>query len=223
MQSIVLLQNGPITAVNSQNERQNMKNFKLLICCVFIVFVTSQNVTAKKAIINLNNGENSVEFLAVGNPSFLKIRGKGGKLEGKLKVKNNSISGKLSVDLALFDTGMGLRNRHMKGKYFEIKKFPKAILKLSKIKLSENLAKNTSLEIEEFPFTGSLTLHGVKKSIQGTADISRDGNRVSGVVKFSIDITQFNIDIPSFKGITVAKIVEITAKINAPIRAKKKK
>ncbi|MCZ2244207.1 YceI family protein, partial [Neisseria meningitidis] len=69
--------------------------------------------------------ENSVIFEGVGNPGFLTIEGKGGKVKSTMEVKDRKTSGTFEVELKDFDTGLSLRNSHMKDKYLEVSKYPK--------------------------------------------------------------------------------------------------
>ena len=83
--------------------------------------------------IDLSTTEGKVEFLAVGQPSALKIRGKLSDekpISGSLEVVDGSLSGTAKVKLDGFDTGIELRNRHMKEKYLETGKYPETAVKL---------------------------------------------------------------------------------------------
>ena len=61
-------------------------------------------------------------------------RGPGGfSLEGKthqLKVEDDGSVVKFTVPLASLETGIGLRDRHMREKYLQVDKYPDAVLEL---------------------------------------------------------------------------------------------
>lgn len=197
----------------------NRRHLKTILFIPF--FSTLVHAATPRLQVDLDRNQGQVEFLAVGHPSFLKIKGQKGRTGGKLLVAGNVLSGTLSVELDAFDTGMALRNEHMKEKYLETAKFPKALLKLDPLTLPVNFATDTQAKLTEVPFTGKLKLHGVVRPVKGTATVQRSGPQVRGEARFSVDLTAHGIAIPSFKGITVAKEVSITAHIQAPLHAVK--
>ncbi len=96
-----------------------------------------------------------------------------------------SLTGELSVDLATLDTGIGLRNRHLREKYLEVAKgkgYDKAVL--SQIHLTE--AKGVSFEGKS-GFTGTLVLHNVQRLVTGTAEVRRAGSGVRVEASFPPD------------------------------------
>src|SRR5262249_13868215 len=86
------------------------------------------------AVQNISCKGGTVEFLAIGKPSFIKIHGKGNSASGKLSVEAEKIKGDFAFDLSSLDTDIEKRNEHMKTKYLEVSKFPKATLELSSVK-----------------------------------------------------------------------------------------
>ena len=166
--------------------------------------------------VDFNRNKKDVEFVAIGKPSFLKIRGNGAKTKGRLLINGNSVKGILKVPLKDFDTGIGLRDRHMKNKYLEVKKYPHALLKITQLQMKRNILKDATAQ-KKIPFKGKLKLHGVTRPVNGTFDVSRNGRRVLGEARFSVDITKYGVDIPKFKGVTMAKEVKISAKFDAPL------
>ena len=111
------------------------------------------------------------------------------------------LAGELVVDLATIDTGIDLRNRHLRENYLEIAKgagYDKAVL--SEIRLAEVAG-------DEFegrsPFIGSLRMHNVTKPIAGTAEIRRDGAAVRVTATFQIQLTDFAVEPPMYMGVGV--------------------
>ena len=83
------------------------------------------------------------------------------------------LKGEISVDLATIDTGIGLRNQHLREKYLEISRgrgFDQAVL--SEIRLDQ--ADGEGFQ-GKTGFTGKLLLHGVSRDVAGTAEIRREG------------------------------------------------
>lgn len=159
-----------------------------------------------------------VEFLAVGRPSAVKIRGKTSSdkkdaLTGVLKVQGLSVTGEAKYDLDALETGIGLRDRHMKEKYLEVPKYPTAVFKLTKFTLPQAFV-DGDFDAEEEPFTGSLTFHGVTQEVSSGANLKRQGNRLFIDFIFPVKVTQYKIPVPSFMGITVGDDVKVTVKVS---------
>jgi polyisoprenoid-binding protein YceI len=149
--------------------------------------------------------QGEVAFEAVGKPSFLKIKGKGEGPEGEVKI-DSGVQGTFKFKMASLETGISMRDTHMKEKYLQVDKFPMAELKIEGVeKFDPNKAEEAAL-----PFKGTLTLHGVTKPVTGQVDIKKKGNGFSVKAQFDTKITDFAIDIPSYSGITVADAVKVS-------------
>lgn len=138
-----------------------------------------------------------VTFRATGSPGFITIDGEGkSPCQGSLESKGNMTSQRIVLDLRKLDTGISLRDRHMKDKYLEVKKHPEAIL--------------TDFSTDgQGKFKGTLELHGVKKEIMGKYTLNGKDMDAS----FEVKLSDFEIKIPSFMGVTVAEIVTVKVKL----------
>jgi polyisoprenoid-binding protein YceI len=159
-----------------------------------------------------------VEFTAVGWPSALTIHGKGEGLEGRLAVDGTAVSGTLTFDLTGLKTGIGLRDRHMKEKYLEVARHPRATLALEGVSVAP-LPAGDRFDPVRVPWQGMLTLHGVTQRVTGEARIARAGNAVKTVAEFPVDISAFGIEVPSYMGITVAEKVEVKVTFSGGVEA----
>lgn len=177
--------------------------FKLMSFLVFTLL--SLNVDA--AILKFEKTKGDVNFLAVGNPGFLKVNGKGSGVQGTLTVENTDAKGEFQFDLESLDTGIGLRNKHMKEKYLETPKYPTATFKISDLKLSN--FNSDQAEIKNQPFKGTLKLHNVENEVSGTFSAKKSGKEISGLAEFDIPLSKYQIDIPSYAGVTVAESVKV--------------
>ncbi len=161
------------------------------------------------APIDLSKAESQVEFLAIGKPSVLKIRGKlsePNSVSGTFQMEKGQLSGSATLPLEKLDTGISLRNEHMKEKYLQVKQFPNAVLTLAPVTVGEG---KKSYDGE---FKGKLSLHGVEKDVTGKAKIEESTGKWSGSLSFTVALSDFSIDIPSYMGITVSKTVDVEAK-----------
>ena len=115
--------------------------------------------------------------------------------------KPAQLGGEVSVDLATIDTGISLRNQHLREKYLEVVKgdgFNKAVL--SDIRLSDVAGETFD---GTTPFTGTLLLHGVKHAVTGTAEIHVDGAGRRVRAEFPLVLTDFGVTPPEYLGVGV--------------------
>lgn len=142
-------------------------------------------------------------------------RGPGGfSLEAtthQLRVEDDGTTLKVVVPLSGLQTGIALRDRHMREKYLEVQKYPDAVLALtwSAVKLPED---GRSLEATA---PGMMTLHGKSHEVQARYKIARSGSsyQVSGNV--ALDIRDYGIEIPSYFGVTVQPDIDASASFTA--------
>lgn len=145
----------------------------------------------------------SVEFFATG-PAGLKINGKGSEIVASEDGANVVVT----VPLAKIDTGIGLRNQHMRDKYLETNKYPNAVLSVPKSALG--LPGGGSGDT-----TGTLALHGKQKPVTFHYDVKKNGDSyaVSGTLR--VVMTEFGIEQPSFAGATVKPEVDVKVAFQA--------
>ena len=143
-------------------------------------------------------------------PAAASFTGKGPagfKLEGKsdqVIVKTEGTRVMVTVPLAKLDTGIDLRNRHMREKYLETDKYPNATLVVdrSSIKLP---AEGASVQGTG---TGEMTLHGKTKPVSFQYVIRRESGVYLAEGKVPLNIKDFDIFIPSYLGVTVKPEIE---------------
>jgi polyisoprenoid-binding protein YceI len=145
---------------------------------------------------------NRVSWTAIGSPGFLQIDGKGGSVEGELKDEGGKISGTFTCELTRFKTGLKTRDKHMKKDYLHVKKFPTAKLELDPVEVGRS-----------FDFTGKLTLHGVTKKVKGKGKLKKVGSSNVITAKMTLNLSDYNIEIPSYLGVTVAKNVDLEVRL----------
>ena len=125
-------------------------------------------------MLDLDQGSGSVTFDAVGRPSALKIHAKGDPARGKLTAAGGKLNGTVSFKLDSLDTGIGMRNEHMKKKYLETGKFPEAKLAIKDVSLPAGYAA-PDFSADGFKFSAA-SLHGVDKPVDVTAKLSRSAH-----------------------------------------------
>lgn len=146
------------------------------------------------------NGQTTFE--AVGKPAMIKIKGEAPAPLALIKTENNKHSLESTLDLNLLTTGIDLRDEHMKEKYLETAKFPKAKLTIDDLNLPAN-AKDQA-------FKGTLSLHGKEAPVEGTFSFNE---KKEASAEFKIKLSDFGIEIPEYMGIKVAETVTIKTQI----------
>jgi polyisoprenoid-binding protein YceI len=142
------------------------------------------------------------------------FEGRTGSIAGTLSAapdKPAAFAGALSVDLRTLDTGIGLRDDHMRNEYLEVGKgegFASAVL--SDIEVA-NIGANGG----KGRFTGTLLLHGVRKPVSGQADIRREGTSVRVDAGFPVTLADYGIREPRYLGVGVKDVVQVKVSLTA--------
>ena len=122
------------------------------------------------------------------------------------------LTGEIAVDLKTLDTGIGLRNTHMRENYLEVAKgdgFDRAVL--SEIVVKGDAASLTGATT----FTATLLVHGTRKPVNGQARISRTGADVRVDASFSVTLQDFGIAEPRYLGVGVKDQVQVKVKFGS--------
>jgi polyisoprenoid-binding protein YceI len=122
------------------------------------------------------------------------------------------LQGELTVDLATLDTGIGLRNTHMRDNYLEVGRgegYGRAVLK--DIVLAGDAATATGATA----FTATLLVHGVERPVRGDARLSRDGDRVRVDASFPVVLAEHEIPKPRYLGVGVRDQVQVKVRFQA--------
>jgi polyisoprenoid-binding protein YceI len=142
----------------------------------------------------------AVKFEAAG-PAGLKINGeesgvKASEADGKLK---------LVAPTTQFQTGIGLRDKHLK-EAIEADKHPEATLIVDKsaIKFPDSGSASGTA-------SGSLTFHGVTRSAPFTYTITKKGAGYQVHGEFSVNLNDYQVKKPCYLGVCVGDTVKISA------------
>jgi polyisoprenoid-binding protein YceI len=192
-----------------------VNNVLLAFALCFFLSTSSSLSFAQIEKIDINSNKSSVEFLAIGNPSALKIKGEKAKVQGTVTYADRSLGAKFKVDLNEFVTGIDMRDEHMKEKYLETDKAENrySTFEIFDVSIPENFwTKNEEFKGE---FKGKLKLHNIEKEIVCKISFSpyKKGEDIMTVSKFTLKISDFKIEIPSFVGITMAETVDVEIKL----------
>jgi polyisoprenoid-binding protein YceI len=178
-----------------------------------IVLLASSTVAAEAPSWRIEAGDVQVKVPLKPGGAFAATSS---SLSGTLTLDRSKparLTSEISMDLATIDTGIGLRNQHLREKYLEIAKgrgFDKAVL--SQIQL--NNADGPAFE-GRTAFTGVLLLHGVKHPVEGIAEIRREGLGRRVRAEFLLTLTDFGITPPEYLGVGVGNKLIVKAQFTA--------
>ncbi len=192
--------------------RRNRSAIKIAFA-MFSLSVPMPSLGAEKPM-TFSSTEGEVAFVAIGRPSILKINGLGPAPTGSLRLDPSAdnaasafkASGEFTFDLNGIDTGIELRNDHMRNKYLEVGKFRTAVLTLTDTSISGLKG--------DIKINSMLSLHGVTKPVAVTGEYDLQSPKPSIHAKFSAELSQFGIETPSYSGIKVADEVKVSVIIN---------
>ncbi len=125
----------------------------------------------------------------------------------------SALDGSFAVDLRTIDTGISLRNNHLRDTYLEVDKAPKcdkAILSAIELK-----GLNPDAPEGKASFTGSLTLHGETKPVTGAVEVRKAGNGLRVKASFPINLSDYNITEPRYLGVGVRNTVQVEVTFTA--------
>ena len=111
------------------------------------------------------------------------------------------------MDLRTLDTGIGLRNEHLRENYLEVDKGPG----FDTATLSEIDLKGLNPDAPEGKgsFTGVLTLHGVTKTVTGAVDVRQAGGGLRVKASFPVNLPDYSIRKPRYLGVGVKDTVQV--------------
>jgi polyisoprenoid-binding protein YceI len=145
----------------------------------------------------------SATFVAEG-PAGLRIEGK----TSDVRVSESQGQVHVSVGLANLDTGIALRNRHMREKYLEVQKYPSADLLVSRAALS---LPQDGADVSGTA-NGTMMIHGQSKPVSFTYRARRDHQAYDVTGNVHINVKDYGISVPSYLGITVKPDVEVAVR-----------
>jgi polyisoprenoid-binding protein YceI len=164
-------------------------------------------VVGSTALAGLSKtGDGLATFKAVGPAGF--------KLEGKTRSIDLKDDGKaLTVVVSLKDleTGISLRDSHMREKYLEVEKFPDAtlVVPVDQVKWPED-GKSS-----EGSAKGTFSVHGVSKEVTFKYKVVASGDTYAIEGEAPVNFKDHGVSVPSYMGITVKPDIVVFSKFNA--------
>jgi len=139
----------------------------LAILMVLIVSGTMARAEVKTFKTVPNDGKNVVQFES--DAPIEKILGHTSSVTGSIDLNladiTATVSGKFEVDLNTLDTGIGMRNDHMRDNFLETAKYPTASFVFKRFISSEKSSLKPG-ETTKAVAEGEFSIHGVTKTYQ---------------------------------------------------------
>jgi polyisoprenoid-binding protein YceI len=110
------------------------------------------------------------------------------------------------VQMKDFEFKLSLMKEHFNKKYLETDHYPNAYFKGTIEKFNWN---NIGTIPQEFKLKGELKLHGKSKKINTVIVLKKLENKLEIVTDFSINVKDFNVEIPKILSLKVAETVNI--------------
>lgn len=177
--------------------------YLILILSIFAIF--SAGIIAKELNIDKSK-KNVVKFIS--DAPIEDFEGVTNLIDGYMYWEGDEMLNKsqlyFEVDLNTIDTGIGLRNRHMRENYLETDKYRYASYKgeLSNVKkISDN-----TYEVE---VKGSMSIHGVTRGQTVKGKIIKTDNGLRIQSQFNINLLDHNIEIPKFMFLKISEIMDM--------------
>jgi polyisoprenoid-binding protein YceI len=142
----------------------------------------------------------------------------GGSFEAKTKTLSGDIApagdqpgavrGALRVELQTLETGIGMRDRHMRNNYLEVEKGPMfSTATIDDIRVEKLEGKTV--------FSGLLTLHGQRRKVSGAAELQQHDGRIRVQAQFALKVSDFEIPAPTYLGVGVRDEIQIKVSLTA--------
>jgi len=173
----------------------------------FVILVTSAAYADSRTFSIKSDGKNLASFHL---PDALEA------IDGTTTVVSGTITAdaanpaastvEVSIDLGSLDTGIALRNRHMRERYVEAGKYPRASFK--SVSVSSPTTPIPANQPVDLAVTGDFTMHGVTKRMTASvrvilipeSDITRNtrgsGDWIHATTTFNLTLSDFGINVP---------------------------
>ncbi|WP_200976901.1 YceI family protein [Echinicola sp. 20G] len=157
----------------------------------------------------------NVEFLS--KAALNEFKGKSDQLNGLIDLDKNLVD--FYIDLNTLQTGIGLRDRHMRENYLETTEFPYAEFTGKVVNMDEAL-KEQLKNGKEVMVDGEFKIHGVSKDmkIKGTLKQSTDGEVLELSAQLKVLLGDHGIAIPKvmFYELSEEQTITITVHLKSP-------
>jgi len=127
----------------------------------------------------------------------------------------DSVTVHIEIDMAGFDTGKEKRNEHMRERHLETARYPKAVFDGLTVLEPRDVALDAGRMIT-FEVEGTLELHGVKRRLRATVDVTRTTEGALAIeAKFPVTLADYDISRPTFLFLKLGETQQVTVTATA--------
>ena len=184
-----------------------MKNNAIGVFAIVLMTVAALPAGAADAY-KVSSGEVTVMCpLTVGGSFEAKTKNLSGDVT-PASDEQGAVRGALKVELQTLETGIGIRDRHMKNNYLEVEKGPDfSTATIEDIRVEKLEGKTV--------FTGVLSLHGQKKKVTGAAELQQKDGSIRVQAQFPLKVSDFDIPAPTYLGVGVRDEIQVKVSLLA--------
>ena len=147
------------------------------------------------------------------------FQGKTKQVSGNLSVDpanlGDSVTVHVEVDLASLDTGIAMRNKHMRENHLETDKYPKAVFDGGHILEASGHTLNPGDSVH-LRLSGQFELHGVKRAMEVPVDATRaEDGTLSVTAHFDVALADYKINRPAFLMMKLEPTQHLTVQVTA--------
>jgi polyisoprenoid-binding protein YceI len=127
----------------------------------------------------------------------------------------DSVTVRVEVDMASLDTGIPMRNKHMRENHLDTSKYPKAVFEGGHILETSGRTLNLG-DTVRMKLSGRFDLHGVKRTIEVPVDATRakDGT-LQVTTHFDVPLADYRINRPAFLMMKLEPTQHVTVQVTA--------
>lgn len=169
-----------------------------------------------------DEGSNSIEF--VSKAPMETVTGKTSQLAGFVALDPaqvaDSIAVSIDVPLASLDTGIELRNQHMRENHLETDRYPTATFRGAAVVSGAGKALEAG-RTETIEIQGDFQVHGVTRTIRVPVDLTwtpagdGHGGALRTVARFQLKLADYDIKRPSFLVMKLDEVQRVTFDVKA--------
>jgi len=184
-----------------------MKNSAIGVFAIALMIAAAAPASAADAY-KVSSGEVTVMCpLTVGGSFEAKTKNLSGDVT-PASDEQGAVRGALKVELQTLETGIGIRDRHMKNNYLEVEKGPDfSTATIEDIRVEKLEGKTV--------FTAMLSLHGQKKKVSGAAELQQKDGKIRVQAQFPVKVSEFEIPAPTYLGVGVRDEIQVKVSLLA--------
>lgn len=171
-----------------------------------LLLIVFNLVEAKEFVIDTTKANTAIFF---GKITLGTLSGETSRIAGYVRWNNDDTTrGEVlvRVDLGSLDTGIGLRNKHMREKYLETDKFP-----FAEFRGRINDWKSSSNGLDKVRVKGTMKIHGIEKPFEQVVTVVKRENGLRVSTLFKLNILDFNIQQPRYLVVSMNPEVTVRA------------